>query len=218
MNKLPGRLMTVMFNPLDYIHPTRFRLPQQCGLPAQRAAINAMLLDHYQLRPLPLPRLTAGLDAVLKHWRRLPDITLLLGATHLRLALARRGAVLRLPLWVQEFLRLPLPGGYAPRLQATRDVEAGIPDLFLLSWHGVQLLDVLTGGVADGPADGPADGLPAALKMRIPLLFAASYDAAAAAATAADTHPVAVADTGWAQQSMLLAMAIQHVKRRDNHG
>lgn len=205
MDKLPGRLMTVMFDPLDYIHPARFRLPQHCGLPAQRAAINAMLLDHYALRRLPPPCLTAGLDTVLKHWRRLPDIALLLGATYLRLALARRGAVLRLPLWVQVFLRLPLSGGDAPPLQMTRNADESVPDLFLLSWHGVQLLDAL------------ADGLPTALKKRIPLLFAAPYDAVAAG-TAVDAHPAAVAGTGRAQQAMLLAMAIQHVKRRDNHG
>lgn len=190
----PTRWQSVIYNPLGYIHPQRLSLQAGFEAPAQRAAINAMLLRRYRLEATPIAsEQAAAAGLLLKHWFRLPQIALLLGCQRLRLSLARRGALLRLPLWAQSFAGLPLLPQTGPDL-APDAVHASHDDHGVLLRHGMQQL-----GIALGP-------LPAALAQRMPLMFAPAFDATAA--------PVCTAEeTRTPAHSLTLTMAIQHVKR-----
>ncbi len=100
----------VMFDPLSYIHPARFRLSDNLMQSSQRAVINDMLLRCYQLTTADTTAMLLGgvTLTMIKHWRRLPQIAFLFGCYRLRNALARRGALLRLPEWARLFAEMPL--------------------------------------------------------------------------------------------------------------
>jgi type III secretion system OrgA/MxiK family protein len=198
----PTRWQSVIYNPLGYIHPQRLSLPAGFEAPAQRAAINAMLLRRYRLEATPIvSEQAAAAGLLLKHWFRLPQIALLLGCQRLRLSLARRGALLRLPLWAQTFASLPLLPQLglesaldAAHAQGDQSDQGDQGDHGVLLRHGMQQL-----GIALGP-------LPTALVQRIPLMFAPAFDTAAAPNYAAE-------ETRTPAHSLTLTMAIQHVKR-----
>jgi type III secretion system OrgA/MxiK family protein len=196
LQSTPTRWQSVIYNPLGYIHPQRLSLPAGFEAPAQRAAINAMLLRRYRLEATPIAsEQAAAAGLLLKHWFRLPQIALLLGCQRLRLSLARRGALLRLPLWAQTFASLPLLPqiGLEPAADAAH-VQGDQGDHSVLLRHGMQQM-----GIALGP-------LPAALAQRMPLMFAPAFDTAAAPNLTAD-------EARTPAHSLTLTMAIQHVKR-----
>jgi type III secretion system OrgA/MxiK family protein len=193
----PTRWQSVIYNPLGYIHPQRLSLPAGFEAPAQRAAINAMLLRRYRLEATPIAsEQAAAAGLLLKHWFRLPQIALLLGCQRLRLSLARRGALLRLPLWAQTFASLPLLPqiGLESAVDAAHACQGDQGDHGVLLRHGMQQL-----GIALGP-------LPTALAQRMPLMFAPAFDTAAAPKYVAD-------EARTPAHSLTLTMAIQHVKR-----
>lgn len=103
-------IQEVMFDPLSYIHPARFRLSDNLKQYSQRAVINDMLLRCYQLTTVDTTAMLIGGVALtmIKHWRRLPQLAFLFGCYRLRNVLARRGALLRLPEWARLFAEMPL--------------------------------------------------------------------------------------------------------------
>jgi type III secretion system OrgA/MxiK family protein len=220
----PTRWQTVMFDPLAYIHPARLALPAAFDAPAQRAAINRFLIARYRLD---LPQLRQSRDRqteaeklLLKHWLHLPQIVFLLGCQRLRLALARRGALLNLPASARAFITLPLlPQGLqgdislkggdlkdsgmkdsGMRGNGMRPANTSAPDHAALLRHGVRQLQISLGS------------LPVLLAQRLPLLFGPEIeesatqdnDEAAAQATESACDPA---------HALTLRMAIQHVKR-----
>jgi type III secretion system OrgA/MxiK family protein len=202
----PTRWQTVMFDPLAYIHPERLQLPTGFASPAQRAALNRLLLAHFGLDAAQSAtqaaahedvQETAAEKLLLKHWFHLPQIVFLLGCQRLRLALSRRGAMLQLPAAAQAFMTLPL----LPPMQYTP--TADIPGRAMLMRQGLRQLLLGLG----------LDAFPAGLARRLPLLFAPPIDAVAepeykmeeAAGTAGGTRDPA--------HALTLTMAIQHVKR-----
>lgn len=112
MNNLMQKnaVQEIMFDPLSYIHPARFRLSANLMQPSQRAVINDMLLRSYQLTTVDTTTMLIGGVALtmIKHWWRLPQIAFLFGCYRLRNALLRRGALLRLPAWARQFAEMPL--------------------------------------------------------------------------------------------------------------
>lgn len=192
----PTRWQTVMFDPLAYIHPERLHLQSAFETPAQRAALNRLLIAHYRLAMPEGATASAPVRAgaaeicLLKHWPALPRIVFLLGCRRLHLALLRRGALLKLPASAQAFLKLPLPLSAAVPLPGK-----GIPGRALLQAHGVQQLRLALGN------------LPPLLAQRLPLLFAPAFDEQEieAAPAAEDMRDPA--------HALTLMMAIQHVKR-----
>jgi type III secretion system OrgA/MxiK family protein len=216
LHTIPGRMESVMFDPLRYIHPARLTLPPGFESPAQRAAINALLLTRYALPALPPPP-TAGVQWLVKHWQRLPQVIYLLGCVHARMQLMRRGAVLQLPQWVQGFLRLPLPLPAFAVNHGNRAAAAPLhaPDHGVLLRHGMRQLERLAGG------------MPTVLRARAVLQLHPAYDVADAAQADADAPgdalyagPRDLADAAMqaAQQALLLTMVIQHVKTNAAHG
>jgi type III secretion system OrgA/MxiK family protein len=194
----PTRWQTVMFDPLAYIHPDRFSLPPGFDTPAQRMAINRLLLTRYQLTseamPAVLPaRQNDAAKLVLNHWFVLPQIVFLLGCRRLRLALSRRGAVLRLPAAAQAFLALPLLMQAGRADEASEASNAMAPDRNALMREGARQLHLTLGE------------LPAALSRRMALLFAPAFDDAAVQDDFHDMRDPA--------HALTLTMAIQHVKR-----
>jgi type III secretion system OrgA/MxiK family protein len=196
----PTRWQTVMFDPLAYIHPDRFSAPPGFDTPAQRAAINGLLLAGYQLTSessaaaLPVYQSDA-VKLVLKHWFVLPQIVFLLGCQRLRLALARRGAVLRLPVSAQAFLTLPLLQQVDRANEACEAGNAVAPNRDALMREGMRQLHLALGE------------LPVAVIQRMALLFAPALDSVAAT-VANDLH-----DMRDPAHALTLTMAIQHVKR-----
>ena len=205
----PTRMQTVMFDPLAYIHPERLPLPMSMSAgfdaPAQRAAINTMLLDRYRLSVEPIPQRQRQAEAaklLLRYWFRLPQIAFLLGCQRLRLALSRRGLLLRLPAQAQLFMTLPLLRNAGlddckqtalPCLDSDQD-----PDRDTLLRHGVRQLHLSLGGMPD------------ALAQRLPLLLAPSFDAAADSGGAVRADGVADRTP---EDALILTMAIRHVEK-----
>jgi type III secretion system OrgA/MxiK family protein len=215
----PTRWQTVMFDPLAYIHPERLHLPAIFDSPAQRAAINRLLIARYRLD---LPRLPQPLQSarprneteelLLKHWLHLPQIVFLLGCQRLRLALARRGGLLRLPASARAFITLPLlppalqgePANESetgPSAGRARSAVAPAPDHATLLRHGLRQLDLGLGG------------LPALLAQRLPLLFAPEIDDAVPRNDAKAAAAPTTEDACDPSHALTLRMAIQHVKR-----
>lgn len=206
---MPTRMQIVMFDPLAYIHPERLPLPMSMSAgfdaPAQRAAINTMLLDRYRLSAEPVPQRQAeAAKLLLRYWFRLPQIAFLLGCQRLRLALSRRGLLLRLPAQAQLFMTLPLlcnAGLDACKQAVLRCLESDSgrgPDHDTLLRHGVRQLHLSLGGMPD------------ALAQRLPLLLAPSFDAAADSGGAVRADGVADRTP---EDALILTMAIRHVEK-----
>ncbi|WP_196319679.1 hypothetical protein [Burkholderia cepacia] len=94
----------VMYDPVAYINPKRFRVDLTSTVPSVRAAVNDLLITQFDL-PLdatpPKPGTNGSL--LVRHWRCWPTISWLLGCHASRGALLRGGRILRLPLWVRQF-------------------------------------------------------------------------------------------------------------------
>ncbi|CRL46375.1 Oxygen-regulated invasion protein OrgA [Sodalis glossinidius str. 'morsitans'] len=146
-------LDSVMFDPLTWIHPSRFALPASLDGIAQRSIVNDMLISLYGLsleRPaLPthsLPR------QFVEAWHLLPQIALLMACQRHRASLAKGGYGASLPDWLRQFAALSLvssrssPGETIP------------PPAQLLAWGKYELLAF-------------AGSLPRGLRQRLDLLF-----------------------------------------------
>jgi type III secretion system OrgA/MxiK family protein len=210
MQPNPTRWQTVMFDPLAYIHPERLQLPAGFESPAQRAALNRLLMAHFELdagqfAAQPATQAAAHEDVqetaaeklLLKHWFHLPQIVFLLGCQRLRLALSRRGAMLQLPAAAQAFMTLPLlpPVQYTP--------AADIPGRAVLMRQGLRQLLLGLG----------LDAFPAGLARRLPLLFAPAIDAVAEPEYQMEETAGIAGGTRDPAHALTLTMAIQHVKR-----
>jgi type III secretion system OrgA/MxiK family protein len=102
-------LAGIMLDPLSYIHPERFRLPNNINTPRQHAVLNEILLSSLPgtLAHLTFSRYSAQ-HVLLRYWRQLPYICMLVGAQLLKADLAWGGSLLRLPAKVRFFMTLPL--------------------------------------------------------------------------------------------------------------
>lgn len=183
---LSNRLQTVMFDPLSYIHPQRFALPDALNSAKQHAIVNRMLLDHYQLSSCIPSVAPGGLDdLLLNNWIRLPQSAYLLACQRFRIALSRGAKLLSLPGWARSFAMLPLSqSGYdaipADGLSATALLAYGFADLL-----------------------SHCQGSALALRQRIPLLFPPRAE------TVVFPAPIATAE----RNDILLILALQHVKK-----
>jgi type III secretion system OrgA/MxiK family protein len=216
-NTLPARWETVMFDPLAYIHRDRLRLPPCVNTPAQRAAINRMLLDGHGLtaaaavtagatiaEPAAL-RLERTRKLLLKHWFQLAQIVFLLGCQSLRMELSRRGAILRMPASARAFLTFPCrhppaaAAGATYPMYATHDTRpAAHLDNSALLREGMRQLRMIVGE------------LPEPLAQRMRLLFPPDFDNAAEAEKPAGIPIHQACDPSHA---LKLTMAIQHARR-----
>jgi type III secretion system OrgA/MxiK family protein len=196
---MPTRWETVMFDPLAYIHRERLYLRGRFDMPAQRAAVNRLLLDGYGLTSGTVPQHTGAEKLLLKNWFHLSQIVFLLGCQSLQLELSRRGAILRMPASVRAFLTLPFlqrPGCAAAAAndpQTTAHCGRGA-----LLREGLRRLRTILGE------------LPDALAQRIPLLLPPEFDSVAEAEKSAVVPIHHACDSSHA---LTLTMAIQHVKR-----
>jgi type III secretion system OrgA/MxiK family protein len=191
-----------MFDPLAYIHRDRLRLPLCADTPAQRAAINRMLLDGHGLTTAGSGATGAG-KFLLKHWFQLAPIVFLLGCQSLRLELSRRGAILRMPASVRAFLTFPRPQPTAAdAMQLPSAMYGSRPAVHLdngaLLREGMRQLRMIVGE------------LPAPLAQRMRLLFPPQFDHAAEAEKPAGVPIHQACDPS---QALTLTMAIQHARR-----
>ncbi|GAB3629538.1 Oxygen-regulated invasion protein OrgA [Pandoraea terrae] len=142
-----------MFDPVSYIHPSRFAAFDACKAPRQRRIINDFLIRSQGLT-VHWPHEHIGIveRLWLKHWQRLPQIAYLLGCQHHRAGLCQRGALLRLPEWAAKFALLPL-------IEPATSVPGKAPSHRALLVDGARRLIAL------------ASSLPEPLRQRVPLLF-----------------------------------------------
>lgn len=148
------RLM--MFDPVSYIHPGHFALPESLSSPRQRAVVNEILIVALGLDThWPFDRVGIAERAWLLNWRRLPQVAYLMGCQALKAGLCRRAALLSLPAWATAFARLPL-------LEPTSPTGPHPPSHADLLAEGFSRLTAM------------AAPLPEPVRQRLPLLFASN--------------------------------------------
>ncbi|WP_030127895.1 secretion system protein [Pseudomonas sp. QTF5] len=146
MTSCAERLRQIFYEPLDYVHPQRLRIPEGFDGPDARDALNRILLEGFgEHRSLPVTPLTPIADLWVRQWRQLPYVACLMGAWRLSAQLARGAAWQQLPMSLRRFAScrpgpradVPLELSTAP----TQQVEvAGFNSLSGLSEHLPPLL------------------------------------------------------------------------------
>ena len=108
MDELSRRMVSIMYDPLSYIHPERMSLPKLFNTPRQRGIINDMLIHQLEL-PVGLQPPTSILERQLVlNWMRLPYISTLIGAQLLKADLGWQGNLLHLSSSVRNFISFRL--------------------------------------------------------------------------------------------------------------
>lgn len=147
----------------------------------ERATANELLLSAFRLEVGDFDLNSFG-KVWVRNWYYLPQITYLIGCHTLRAELARKGGILKLPIWAIKFLAIDLPtGGYINQSAYVKSspnhedlMRIGYARLF--AWNSQ---------------------LPQPLRQRFPLLFAPHVDKAI---------PQPAVD------SLTLTLAIQHAQ------
>ncbi|GGY23876.1 hypothetical protein [Paludibacterium paludis] len=118
------RLQRILFDPLAYIHPSRFdaeRVPEEAGI---RSAVNDVLIEMYRL-PCQVPGLSRQdwSEWFVDHWFALPHVVFLLGCHALRDALPLGGVWRKVPGFARHFAAIPLPAQPAGIRRTVREMD-----------------------------------------------------------------------------------------------
>lgn len=151
-------LLRVMYAPLDYIHPKRFKKPVADLSTSLQQAVNHHLLKQYAL-PSALDFQLDSRDysqQLVDGWKLLPKVAWLLGCKIARGSLAVSGRLAALPQVAQRFVALPIPCSAYPS-----DASVAESDFEQI---GARYLYQLQ------------SSLPVALAHRLPLVFAPESD------------------------------------------
>lgn len=131
----------ILFDPVAYINPERFRLPRAFSTPRQRAVVNEILIRKHDLcdGPRHIPVSMAETQLML-HWNMLPYVCMLVGAHLLKAELAWQGKVLVMSAQVRFFMSLPIrgdiSGGSVPPLRALDQIDVQALGLrHILGWQ-----------------------------------------------------------------------------------
>lgn len=147
-------LLRVMYAPLDYIHPQRFKKPVESLSGSLQQAINHHLIQQHDL-PTALDFAISSGDisqSLVTDWKLLPKAAWLLGCKIARGGLAIGGQFAALPAVAQRFIALPVPCAAYP----SDTIVVARPDLELIGARYLYQLQPY---------------LPAALAKRLPLVF-----------------------------------------------
>ncbi|AWK13885.1 type III secretion apparatus protein OrgA/MxiK [Candidatus Fukatsuia symbiotica] len=141
----------ILFDPVSYIHHTRFHLPLFFSGSRSRSVLNDMLINQYKL-DIERPVIADFNQQLVKHWYILPQISFLIACQRHRALLSRRGVLQSLPSWVQQFAKL--------------EIAAALPCQVNKKIDFIQLL-------ADGVSELGigSNEIPPAISQRISLLF-----------------------------------------------
>ncbi|NDL61505.1 type III secretion apparatus protein OrgA/MxiK [Acerihabitans arboris] len=151
-------LDSILCDPLSWMHPRRLPLPPALGGASSRSIINGMIIrSHSWSVEYPPPCASRTADLFIRHWRRLPQVALLIAVQRHRASLARQGRLLQLPPWARQFSALAIVDSYD---DGNAPVE--IPGT-LIAWGKRELLAF-------------GDPLPLAIRQRISLLFSPELD------------------------------------------
>jgi type III secretion system OrgA/MxiK family protein len=132
-------LQKILGEPLGYLHPQRLIVPAEFeGVEAQNV-LNRIVLEGLEPQgPWPSMPMTGVVKQWVRHWRHLPNIALLMGASRLMPDLARGAALRWLPVSVRRFASCALAARGDLLIKSSSDsleqVEAaGLNALW--SWH-----------------------------------------------------------------------------------
>lgn len=141
---------SIIYNPLAWIHPQRFTLPERFDSPRCRSVINEVLLRQYQL---PIEEIDLGNSKerfLVSGWPLLARAAFMAASQRHRAMLARNGIFTRLDKATRQFALAEL----TPALQATKAVD------FEFLWQSARLeLEIF------------ATGCTATIRSRLELLF-----------------------------------------------
>ncbi|WP_339058235.1 type III secretion apparatus protein OrgA/MxiK [Candidatus Regiella endosymbiont of Tuberolachnus salignus] len=146
----------ILFDPVSYIHPARFKLPSLLRGEKSRSLLNDMLINQYHLST-EQPLIVGFTQQLIARWHYLPQISFLIACQRHRAILSRQGVLQRFPAWIQQFAKLNL--------------VAALPCQINQHVNFIQLL-------ADGAREMGLwhDQLPRSLRQRILLLFPPDID------------------------------------------
>ncbi|ACQ67874.1 type III secretion apparatus protein OrgA/MxiK [Candidatus Hamiltonella defensa] len=149
----------VLFDPVSYFHHTWFHLPARFNRPSSKSIWNDLLIEQYELEvKRPVIKNTSVAEKWLTHWFYLPQIAFIMACQRHRTILLKKGMLLRLPLWVQQFAKLEM-------------VEA-LPYQFNQKMNFLQLLAYGAKELSLWEKE-----LPGAISQRMPFLFPFSMNA-----------------------------------------
>lgn len=141
----------ILYDPIAWIHPQRFSLPNGFSSPRCRRIFNDMLLAHFALATGALDYENDNERYLIRHWHRLPEAAFMAACQRYRSSLFRHGLWWKLDSAVRQFALLSLS-------PCSDDIR-----------HAITLEDIRAASVREMLTF--ASNVSDAMKTRLPLLF-----------------------------------------------